>query len=41
MLNNQQGFIVGQKDMTLNAGTLDNRQGVLGVRRHCRYRQVR
>ncbi len=30
MLNNQQGFIVGQKDMTLNAGTLDNRQGVLG-----------
>ncbi|MBC1008588.1 hemagglutinin repeat-containing protein [Escherichia coli] len=30
MLNNQQGFMVGQKDMTLNAGTLDNRQGVLG-----------
>ncbi|EQB8067554.1 hemagglutinin repeat-containing protein [Escherichia coli] len=30
MLNNQQGFIVGQKDMTLNTGTLDNRQGVLG-----------
>ncbi|EFL9689292.1 filamentous hemagglutinin N-terminal domain-containing protein [Escherichia coli] len=30
MLNNQQGFMVGQKDMILNAGTLDNRQGVLG-----------
>ncbi|WP_394814886.1 hemagglutinin repeat-containing protein [Escherichia albertii] len=30
MLNNQQGFMAGQKDMTLNAGTLDNRQGVLG-----------
>ncbi|ELT9932329.1 hemagglutinin repeat-containing protein [Escherichia coli] len=30
MLNNQQGFMVGQKDMTLNTGTLDNRQGVLG-----------
>ncbi|EKR5113531.1 hemagglutinin repeat-containing protein [Escherichia coli] len=30
MLNNQQGFMVGQKDMTLNAGTLDNRQGMLG-----------
>ncbi|WP_436629329.1 hemagglutinin repeat-containing protein [Escherichia coli] len=30
MLNNQQGFMVGQKDMTLNAGMLDNRQGVLG-----------
>lgn len=30
MLNNQQGFMVGQKDMTLNAGTLDNRLGVLG-----------
>ncbi|HAW0358967.1 TPA: filamentous hemagglutinin N-terminal domain-containing protein [Escherichia coli] len=30
MLNNQQGFIVGQKDMTLNTGTLDNRQGVQG-----------
>ncbi|QLM83524.1 hemagglutinin repeat-containing protein [Escherichia coli] len=30
MLNNQQGFMAGQKDMTLNTGTLDNRQGVLG-----------
>ncbi|ENT6556524.1 hemagglutinin repeat-containing protein [Escherichia coli] len=30
MLNNQQGFMAGQKDMTLNAVTLDNRQGVLG-----------
>ncbi|OSL32201.1 adhesin/hemagglutinin, HecA family [Escherichia albertii B156] len=30
ILNNQQGFMAGQKDMTLNAGTLDNRQGVLG-----------
>ncbi|MCZ8779718.1 hemagglutinin repeat-containing protein [Escherichia albertii] len=30
MLNNQQGFMAGQKDMTLNAGTLDNRQGGLG-----------
>lgn len=30
MLNNQQGFMAGQKDMTLNAGMLDNRQGVLG-----------
>ncbi|EGJ9757652.1 hemagglutinin repeat-containing protein [Escherichia coli] len=30
MLNNQQGFIAGQKDVTLNTGTLDNRQGALG-----------
>ena len=30
MLNNQQGFMAGQKDMTLNAVTLDNRLGVLG-----------
>ncbi|HEB1789172.1 TPA: hemagglutinin repeat-containing protein [Escherichia albertii] len=30
ILNNQQGFMAGQKDMTLNAGMLDNRQGVLG-----------
>lgn len=30
ILNNQQGFMAGQKDMTLNAGTLDNRQGGLG-----------
>lgn len=30
ILNNQQGFMAGQKDMTLNAGTLDNRQGLLG-----------
>ncbi|EEW6053772.1 filamentous hemagglutinin N-terminal domain-containing protein [Escherichia coli] len=30
MLNNQQGFMAGQKEVTLNTGTLDNRQGVLG-----------
>ncbi|WP_393967088.1 hemagglutinin repeat-containing protein, partial [Escherichia coli] len=30
MLNNQQGFMAGQKDVTLNTGTLDNRQGALG-----------
>lgn len=30
ILNNQQGFMAGQKDMTLNAGMLDNRQGGLG-----------
>ncbi|EGM2364007.1 filamentous hemagglutinin N-terminal domain-containing protein [Salmonella enterica] len=30
MLNNQQGFMAGQRDVVLSAGTLDNRQGVLG-----------
>ncbi|EGX3500156.1 filamentous hemagglutinin N-terminal domain-containing protein [Salmonella enterica] len=30
MLDNQQGFMVAQQDMSLSARTLDNRQGVLG-----------